>query len=146
MGTAEKEEQMRVKLAALRDAVLNPAVSCPVAESLHQMFLSWADRFTAWHLRVLAFFDDPKAWFTSRGRQFPLQMMGSLSQALIAAFPELQNQRAFTDLIAKDLWNAGLINTDGLYTVMTASGTEASRTTDIGKQFLRFVTEPKPAK
>ena len=146
MATTEKEERTRVKLDAFRDAISNPAASCPVSESLHHLFLVWADRFTVWHLRILAFFDDPKVWFTNRGRQFPFSMMGSLSQLLVAAFPELQNQRAFTDLIAKDLWTAGLLSTDGLHTVMTASGTEGSRTTDIGKQFLRFVTESKPTK
>lgn len=146
MATSTTHEQMQAKLDALRDAVSNPAAPLPPAESLHQMFLSWADRFTVWHLRMLSFFDDPKTWFTARGRQFPLQMMGSLSQILTSAYPELQTQRAFYDLVAKDLWNSGLMNTDGLHTMMSASGADASRTTDIGKQFLRFITEPKPSK
>jgi hypothetical protein len=95
---------------------------------------------------ILSFFDDPKAWFTARGRQFPLQMMGSLSQILTSAYPELKDQRPLYDLIAKDLWNNGLMNTDGLHAMMSASGADASRTTDIGKQFLRFTTEPKPSR
>ena len=73
-------------------------------------------------------------------------MIGSLSQILTSAYPELQNQRAFYDLVSKDLWNNGLMNTDGLHAMMSASGTGASRSSDIGKQFLRFITEPKPVK
>ena len=146
MATSTTHEHMQAKIDAMRDAVSTPAASLPPAESLHQMFLSWADRFTVWHLRILSFFDDPKAWFSARGRQFPLQMMGSLSQILTSAYPELQTQRAFYDLVAKDLWNNGLMNTDGLHAMMSASGADASRTTDIGKQFLRFITEPKPLK
>jgi hypothetical protein len=143
MSATEVPQPLREKLATLREAVQNPAAPHPPAESLRQMFLSWADRFTVWHLRLLAFFDDPKGWFTARGRPFPVQMMGSLGQVLTSAYPELQSQRAFYDLIARDLWACGLMNTDGLHAMMTSGGTEASRTSDLGKQFLRFVTDPK---
>ncbi len=129
------------KLAALREAVADPAKSVPVADSLREMFLGWADRFTVWHLRVLAFLDDPKAWFAARNRPFPAMMMGSLSGVLTDAYPELRDRRDFYDLIAKDLWLTGLLNTDGLHAMMSAGGAAASRTTDIGKQFLRFVTD-----
>jgi hypothetical protein len=146
MTTAEKHEQSQVKLDALRDAVLNPAAPLAPADSLHQMFLYWGDRFTVWHLRLLAFFDDPKGWFAARGRQFPAFMTSSLGNILTKAYPELKDQRPFYDLIAKDLWNNGLMNTDGLHAMMSANGAGASRTTDIGKLFLRFITEPKPGK
>ena len=139
MNAVEVPEPLRAKLAALREAVQNPAAVHPPAESVRQLFMSWADQFTVWHLRLLAFFDDPKEWFEARGRPFPLQMMGSLSQILISAYPELKPQRAFYDLVAKELWSCGLMNTDGLHGMMSASGTEASRTSDLGKQFLRFV-------
>ena len=70
------------KLAALRAAVADPAKPLPVADSLREMFLGWADQFTVWHLRVLAFLDDPKAWFAARSRPFPAMMMGSLGGVL----------------------------------------------------------------
>jgi hypothetical protein len=141
--SAEKYDQLQAKLGALRDAILKPTAPLAPAESLHQMFLGWADRFTVWHLRLLAFFDDPKGWFVARGRQFPAFMTSSLGNILTEAYPELKDQRPFYDLIAKDLWNNGLMNTDGLHAMMSASGATASRTTDIGKQFLRFITESK---
>lgn len=128
------------KLAALREAVADPAKPLPVADSVREMFLGWADRFTGWHLRVLAFLDDPKGWFAAQNRPFPALTMGSISNVLADAYPELRDRRDFYDLIAKDLWLAGLLNTDGMHAMMSAGGAAASRTTDIGKQFLRFVT------
>ncbi|MFK5283655.1 hypothetical protein ACI3PL_29180, partial [Lacticaseibacillus paracasei] len=62
---------------------------------------------------------------------------------LTSAYPELQSQRALYDLIARELWACRLMNTDGLHSMMTGSGTEASRTSDLGKQFIRFITDPK---
>jgi hypothetical protein len=108
------------------------------------MFLGWVDRFTVWHLRILALLDDPKAWFAARNRPFPAFMTSSLGGVLMEAYPELKDQRGFYDLIAKDLWNSGLLNTDGLHAMMSAAGAGASRTTDIGKQFLQFVNEEIP--
>lgn len=143
MATSTTHEQMQVKIDALREAISNPTAPLPPDESLHQMFQSWADRFTVWHLRLLAFFDDPKGWFAARGRKFPDFMTSSLGNVLTEAYPELKDQRPFYDLIAKDLWNNGLMNTDGLHAMMSANGAGASRTSDIGKQFLRFITEPK---
>lgn len=146
MATSTTHEHMQAKIDALRDAISNPAAPLPASESLHQMFLSWADRFTVWHLRLLAFFDDPKGWFAARGQKFPDFLTSSLGNVLTEAYPELKDQRPFYDLIAKDLWNNGLMNTDGLHAMMSANGAEASRTSDIGTQFLRFITAPNQVK
>jgi hypothetical protein len=64
------------------------------------MFLAWVDRFTVWHLRILAFLDDPKGWFAARNRPFPAFMTSSLGNVLTEAYPELKDQRSFYDLIA----------------------------------------------
>ena len=129
------------KLAALREAVADPAKTLPVDDAVREMFLGWADRFTGWHLRVLALLDDPKGWFAARSRSFPALMMGAISNVLTDAYPELRDRRDFYDLVAKDLYHAGLLNTDGLHATMSAGGIAAGRTTDLGKQFLRFITD-----
>jgi hypothetical protein len=41
------------KLEALRNAVLNTAINCPIDESLQQMFIRFVDEFTPWHIRLL---------------------------------------------------------------------------------------------
>jgi hypothetical protein len=53
MTTSSKHEVIQVKIDALREAISNPTAPLPPAESLYQMFQSWADRFTVWHLRIL---------------------------------------------------------------------------------------------
>ena len=148
MSTQQKDERhpSRDKLDALRDAVQNPSAPHSPDESLAEMFASWADRFTVWHLRMLAFFDDPKGWFAARSKPFPAFMTSSLGGVLTEAYPELKSQRPFYDLIAKELWQCGLMNTDGLHAMMSASGAEGSRTTEIGKKFLRHVMDDKPGK
>jgi hypothetical protein len=146
VATEINPKPTQAKLDALREAVLNPSTPLPPVESLHQMFLAWVDRFTGWHMRILVFFDDPRGWFEKRGRPFPAFMFSSPSSVLTEAYPELKNQQSFYDMIAKDLWNNGLMYTDGLHGTMSAGGAGDSRTSDIGKQFLRFITESKPAK
>ncbi len=130
------------KIEALRNAVLNAALPNPPEESIQQIFLNLVDTFTVWHLRILRLFDEPKRWFTENGRQPPQFPGGSLSVVLIAAFPELHGRRYFNDLIVKDLYSTGLLNVDSLYAIMSGGGSMAGRSTDLGKQFLNFITRP----
>jgi hypothetical protein len=87
-----------------------------------------------------------QASFKARGRPFPATMMGSLGHVVTDAFPELRDQRPFYDLVAKELWTNGLMNTDSLHTTMSGSGLAAGRLSDIGKRFIQFVKAPKPGK
>jgi hypothetical protein len=57
---------------------------------------------------------------------------------------DLANRREVYDQFWKDLYVYGLVNTDGLHAMTSASGARVSRTTDLGKQFLRFIGQPKP--
>jgi hypothetical protein len=45
-------------LRALRNAVLNSAVSQTPDTIKHKMFVEWAHELTAWHIRILRFFDE----------------------------------------------------------------------------------------
>ena len=42
----------------------------------------------------------------------------------------------------KDLFTRGLMSTDSLGGMMSENGIFASRTTDMGKKFLQFITSP----
>jgi hypothetical protein len=138
--TAVRNNQQE-KIDALRNAVLNAALPNPPEESIQQIFLNYVDTFTVWHLRILRLFDDPKRWFKENGRQSEFSV-GSLSVVLIAAFPELDGRRYFNDLIVKDLYSTGLLGVETLYTMMSGSGLLAGRSTDIGKKFINFITQP----
>ena len=128
------------KRDALRNAVLNAALPSPPGESWQQMFVEWVDSFTVWHLRILKLLDDPKRWFQDQGRQPPeYTIAGHLFDLLAKAYPELQNQQTLSSQIARDLYIRGLSSTDGLGAMTSGSGMYAQRSTELGREFLKFI-------
>ena len=102
------------------------------------------DEFLPWHLRLLALFDDPRKWFRENNKRWPSDIIaGGLSTVLEAAYPELQSRSPFSEWIVKGLFDRGLLGINSLAVMMSSSGFEARRTTDIGRQFLLFISVPK---
>jgi hypothetical protein len=89
----------------------------------------------------LTFFDNPRTWFKKAGQTPPNLMMGSMFSILKSAYPALAGQDELVDLIWNDLHNAGLHNTSGLKTMMSGDGTLAERTTELGKEFIEFISK-----
>ena len=132
------------KREALKNAVLNSALPNPPDESRQQMFVGLIETLTVWHFRILRFFADPARVFQEQGKQAPqYTLAGSLSQLLTTAYPELKNKRVLYDQIGKDSYNRGLLGTDGFRTIMSGSGVYEKRATEMGEQFLKFISEPK---
>lgn len=126
------------KRAALRNAILNSGLPDAPEESLRQMFLHWVDVLTPWHLKVLTLFHDPrKAWKAGR------LMVCGLSQVLETVAPELGGKREFYDQVWRELWSAGLVDTESLHGMMSGDGALQRRTSDLGRDFLRFIAEPQ---
>jgi len=134
--TSEKE-----KIQALKNAVTNSALNEAPEKTKSQIFLNLVDTFTVWHLIILAFFDNPRTWFQRAGQTQPSLLMGSMFSILKLAYPSLAGQDELVDLIWSDLHNAGLHNSSGLKTMMTNDGIYAERTTELGKEFIRFISE-----
>lgn len=130
------------KLAALRNAVLNSAVGIDIEENLQLMYLNLIDSLTPWHLNILSFFRSPSNWFKERGLKVPELMMGSPAQVLLAAYPELRDKKNFYELVVKDLYGFGLLNTDSIHVMMSGSGAIVSRTTDFGIAFINYISSP----
>ena len=132
------------KLEALRNAVLNVAVSSTSGEDEHELFISLIDSFTDWHLRVLAFLADKEAIAEKRGRlPFPSWYAGGVSAVLEHVYPELVGRRDLYDLVVSGLNRAGLVAIDSFHTTGTRDGYMlAKQSTDMGDRFLRFITEP----
>lgn len=130
------------KLAALRNAVINSAIRPSFDENLQLMFLNLVDRYTRWHLIILHFLDDPREYGKRNSISYPSWSMGGTASVLEFAIPELKGRRKFYDQIVKELYSDGLLNSDTfLHTTMTDQGMFASRTTEMGKQFLEFISE-----
>jgi hypothetical protein len=131
------------KLEALRNAVLNSALPNAPADDLQLMFLNYIDSLTTWHLRILKFFENPRGWGKQHGLTFSRCSIGDTPRRILEeAFPDLRGQREFYDVLIRDLFGRGLMNTESLHTTMTEQGIFSSRVTGIGKQFIDFITSP----
>jgi hypothetical protein len=131
------------KRNALRNAILNAAMPHAIDELRQQIYLTLVDVLTYWHIRVLHLFADPVKWFRENHREVPqYPMTSSLSRLLVDAYPELAQQRELYDQLAKDLFDRGLINTNGLHTMMSADGAFENRVTALGSGFLKYITAP----
>jgi len=128
------------KLDALQNAVVNSARGIDIEENLQLVFLNMVDELTPLHMQVLKYFDNPPNWFKEYGVKFSIYM-GGASTGLEAALPELKDQRDLYDTLVMDLYNRGLVSADKtlLHAMMSEQGILASRTTELGKKFLKYV-------
>ena len=131
------------KREALRNAVLNAALPNPPEESLQQQFINQIDTFTVWHIRLLDLFKEPSAWFERQGvKSSALPSLGNLEQLITTAWPELQDQNDFLNVVVQELEAKGLFQSSGLRTGMSPRGVYGKRTTKMGDSFLEFITAP----
>lgn len=130
------------KIEALKNAILNSALPDAPDDSLQQIFLNLVDSFTVWHLAILKLFQNPEKWADDNNHQFSNLMAGGLSSILESAFPQLQGQRSFYDIVWRDLYLSGLVNTESLHGMITGRGLMEKRTTEMGDKFLKFISEP----
>lgn len=131
---AARRTHQQEKLVALRNAVLNAALGQTPDDAQTQMYLNLIDQFTEWHLRVLSFAQAP-----------PLAnnvSMGSLATVVDGAFPALRDRNAFRNQIWSELFDRGLVNTQGLQGMMSANGLQEKRTTESGDEFLSLIRAP----
>lgn len=133
--TTNQEE----KRDALRAAVINSAIAAEPDHEIQLLFLRLIDQLTAAQLQLLKFIDDPGAGLDARGVERPSISMGSVGHLIEGAFP--QWDKDFYTLMHADLERAQLSH--GISGMMSAGGIWAGKTTELGKRFLRFVTEPE---
>lgn len=135
------------KLEALRNAVLNVALGNDPEEDLRQLFLNFIDVCTVTHIRLLSLMSGPEEWGRKQGVEFPSGWsMGGITQAIEHAYPDLRGKQHIYKVIWGDLYQRGLINTDGLGTTMSREGILARRTTELGSQLINFLSEPTDLK
>ena len=135
------------KLDALRNAVLNAALPEPIDESIQQMFVRYVDELTVWHIRLLRLFQNPVAWFQENDATPPtFAISSSLDRLIAAAYPDLGRRGDLWKLIANELHTKGLFAGGNLRTMMSADDAFQKRTTDLGDEFLRYITEPSTDK
>ena len=160
-ATTHREE----KLEALRNAVLNVAIGKVPDDDTQALFFSLIDAYTPWHLRILAFLNDPEQWTRAheRGafRELPRKARSigdmSFTQCAEGVFPELHGHTNLCQRVERDLDWDGLVHraptgvrrfTESVQRMLNGISLEGWVTevlTDHGRSFLRFVSEPHRA-
>ena len=134
MRTHQKE-----KLEALKNAAINSVLIPEIDENMQMIFINIIDRYTPWHLIILNFLNDPRKFGEEKGINYPNWSSAGISSVLEHALPDLKGKNEFYDQIVKDLYNNGLINLTSLHGMMSGNGLFQSNTTNMGKDFLRFI-------
>jgi len=135
LKTSEKK-----KIESFRNTILNTATGNSPDKTKSHIFLNLLDKFTTWHIVILDFIDSPIEWFKKKGKTPPSFTIGSLHSIIIVAFPELNGQDELLDIIWRDLESTGFHKTGSLKSMMTGNGVLSDRTTDLGKEFINFIT------
>lgn len=122
------------KLEYLANAVKNAAVT-PIDESVLMIYMNWIDELTAWHIQILNYFRKPSKYSDANG-----YTMGSALEPLYKAFPEMSKKEILVEKIIDDMQVSGLLSKGSyIHAGMTPTGMMASRTTEIGNDFLDFI-------
>lgn len=143
-GHISMRTHQREKRRALRNAVLNVAAGTAPDDDMQIVFLNLIDQLTPWHLRLLAYLDGPVAWMEGHGKAIPPNASLDGVTLVDHAFPELNVRHSSTMIYLDHLATQGLLHDQwNEQTNYTAPGWRgASRTSDLGKQFLAFITSP----
>ncbi len=134
------------KLVALRNAVCNTALNIDIDDTHKLIFLRYVDEFTVLHLKLLDLLLDPREWEKKNNQSFPTLLMGGISHIVEHAIPELSGENETYVLIIKDLQARGLLSNFNIGTTMSWEGIISGRSTDIGRKFVRFISEPREGK
>jgi hypothetical protein len=124
IGTHQRE-----KLEALRNAVLNIALSKSLDDEKQIVFLNLIETFSETHLELLKLFDNPAAYSAIRKN-------------------ELRARRTLTDPMVIDLSDRGLLVDPRPYVARTRESSESLTIqgwtlSPLGKQFLSFIATPE---
>jgi hypothetical protein len=133
----------REKLNALRNAILNSALPTSPDEDLVTVFLNIIDTFTPWHLRVLAFFENPMKTLKNNGLDLDQNWASTpIWSYMKTIYSDLKGKEDLWGLILADLVDRRLLHK----TYKEQSAEHATLTsrglTPFGIQFLQFVRDP----
>lgn len=139
---AERTHQ-NIKIEALRNAVLNAALPTAPDTDTQMMFLRWVDEFTGSHLRLLTVLNDPPRWFADHSLEAPSLYAGSRSHMVELALPELKGRQDFYDQLLRDLNSGGMTMISSLHGLQTGGSLMDATTTETGKRFIDFISDPR---
>jgi len=125
--------------SALKNAVLNSAISESVDGAKQKMFLHFLDTSTEWHIMFIKLFDEPEHYMRINKIALGNILMGGITDLIEAAFPQLRGQDEFSGAIWNDIFSKKLFNTPSIHGTMSRDGIVSRRTTELGRDFLKFI-------
>ncbi len=129
------------KIEALRNALFNSVQPTAPSEDKQLIFFKLIDDLTPWHLRLLGLLNDPAKWMEKNGVRNPGWGMGGVSTVIEHCLPDLRGARDFCDQLVRDLQAGGLVHQGSfLHVTMTGAGMLESHTSEMGKEFISFIT------
>ena len=126
------------KLLALKNAVINTALTTSPDEDIRLMFINFVDFLTPWHIKILKLLHDPTTVLAEQDLGQPPWSSGSILRLIKFAYPKLNNRDDFLNQICRDLYNRGLIVTDSFG--IGVSDFLVQRTSNLGNQFIDFIS------
>ena len=128
--TAERE-----KKEYLANAVVN-AINFSADESILMIYMEMLEKYTVWHLQVLAHFTNP-----AKGIGVGNEYMGGADAPLLRRYPHMRERVDLVDKIVVDLQNEGMLTSGNyMHSSMTSNGIYAKRTTKFGDDFIKFIS------
>ncbi|UPK31870.1 hypothetical protein IVB18_05350 [Bradyrhizobium sp. 186] len=130
------------KKKLLQNAIINSAIG-HVDETVRMLFIQMLDGITPMHAVLLAFLDNPRGNPAAIRKAESISLGGALVHLIDAAFPEIQSNGELLNRVVADLNAMGLTTSSGIQVMMTGSGLLERRSTDLGRSFLAFVSDPE---
>ena len=137
------QNNQQEKLEALRNTVINAAAGIDIDADERQIFLTLVQDLTTSHLKMLEFLDDSREYGQAHNVTYGNYSLAGVDTLLQEAFPVWKGKREVFDAILQDLLTRSLVsgNVNSIHTPLSATdnGMFASRTTERGKRFLKFI-------
>ncbi len=130
------------KKKLLQNAIINSAMG-EVDETVRLLFIQMLDRITPMHAVLLAFFDNPRGNQAAVRKAESISLGGALVHLIEAALPEIQSNGELLTRVVVDLHSMGLTTTNSVQGMMTGSGLLDRRSTELGRSFLTFISDPE---
>ncbi|WFU34067.1 hypothetical protein QA635_06405 [Bradyrhizobium brasilense] len=130
------------KKKLLQNAIINSAVG-DVDETVRLLFVQMLDRITPMHAVLLSFFDNPRSNTAAVRKAESISLGGAFAHLIEAAFPEIHSNGELMTRMVLDLHSMGLTTTNSVQAMMTGSGLLERRSTELGRSFLAFISDPE---
>lgn len=144
----------KTKLSSLQNIVLNSALLPKVPEYKIQMYLSFIDGFTEWHIKLLNYFSNPKNFLSYHyNKVYDLndKQVHHVLDPFFEIYPEIKEDENYIATVIDDLYDKGLIQCNKNIleaNYITNSVSQDNHpyyqyTTKLGEELLKYIEDPK---